>query len=100
MKFDPPEFEGNLNRDLFIEWIQALEHFFEIKVYSDERAFKVASLKLKKYASLWYENVKNQRAKEGKPRIQTWSKLKNLMTKRFSPGNYKHHLYHRVSSLS
>jgi len=25
MKIDPPEFEGNLNSDLFIEWTQALE---------------------------------------------------------------------------
>jgi len=58
MKFDPPEFEGNLNPDLFIEWTQSLERFFEVKEYSDEKAFKVAVLKLKKYASLWYENLK------------------------------------------
>jgi len=53
MKFDPPEFEGNLNPDLFIEWMQALERFFEIKEYSEEKVFKVVVLKLKKYASLW-----------------------------------------------
>jgi len=58
MKFDLPEFEGHLNPNLFIEWIQALERFFEVKDDSDEKAFKVAVLKLKKYASLWYENIK------------------------------------------
>jgi len=100
MKFDPPEFEGKLNPDLFIEWSQALEHFFEIKEYSDERAFKVAILKLKRYASPWYENAKKQRGREGKLWIRTWSKLKKLMTKRFLPDNYKHDLYLRVSSLS
>ena len=52
MKIDPPEFEGNLNSDLFIEWTQALEWFFEIKEYSDENSFKVVVLKLKEYASL------------------------------------------------
>ena len=56
-KFDPQEFEGNLNPDLFIEWMQALERFFEIKEYYDEKAFKVAVIKLKRYASLWHENV-------------------------------------------
>jgi len=71
MKFDPPEFEGNLNPDLFMEWIQALERFFEVREYYDEEAFKVAVLKLKRYASLWYENVKKQRAREGKTRIRT-----------------------------
>ena len=100
IKFDPPEFEGNLNPNLFIEWIQALERFFEVKEYSDEKAFKVVVLKLKKYASPWYENIKKQREREGKPRIKTWSKLKKLMIKRFLPDNYKRDLYLRMSSLS
>jgi len=77
-----------------------LERFFKVREYSDEKAFKVAVLKLKKYASLWYENVKKQRTREGKTRIRTWSKLKKLMTKRFLPDNYKRELYLRVSSLS
>jgi len=77
-----------------------LERFFEVREYSDEKAFKVAVLKLKNYASLWYENVKKQRTREGKTRIRTWSKLKKLMTKRFLPDNYKRELYLRVSSLS
>jgi len=83
-KFDPPEFEDNLNPDLFIEWIQAFESFFEVKEYFDENAFKVVVLKFKKYASLWYENVRKQRGREGKPRIKTWSKLKKLMTTVFA----------------
>ena len=37
-----------------------IERFFEIKEYSDEKAFKVSILKLKKYASLCYENIKKQ----------------------------------------
>ena len=96
MKIDPPKVEGNLNPDLFIKWMEALERFFEIKGYSDEKAFKVVVLKLKKYASLWYENIKMQRAREGKPRIRTWSKLKKLVTKRFLPDNYKCDLYLRA----
>ena len=100
VKFDHPKFEGNLNPDLFIELIQALERFFEVKEYFDENAFKVAILKVNKYASHWYGNVKKQSRSEGKPRIKTWLKLKKLMTKRFLPINYKRDLYLRVSSLS
>jgi len=65
MKLDPSEFEGSLDPNLFIEWIQALEQFFEIKEYSDEKAFKVVVLKLKKCASLWYENVGQGKARPG-----------------------------------
>jgi len=31
MKIYPQEFEGSLNLDLYVEWVQALERFFEIK---------------------------------------------------------------------
>ena len=51
MRFNPHVFEG-LNLNLYIEWIKSLEKFFEINEYSDEKAFKVTVLKLKKYASL------------------------------------------------
>ena len=70
MKFDPPEFEGNLNPAIFLEGNQFIERFFEIKEYTDEKAFKVVVLKLKRYASLWYENIKRQRAREGKASSQ------------------------------
>ena len=96
LKFDPPEFKGNLNPEVFLEWMQSIERFFEIKKYSDYKAFKIAILKLKKYASLWYENLKRQRSRDGKSRIKTWSKLKRLMTKRFLPDNYKRDLYLKV----
>jgi len=100
MKIDPLEFEGNLNPDLLIEWLQAVERFFKIKEYSDEKPFKVVVLKLKKYASLWYENLKKQRTRESKPQIRNWSKLKKLITKWFLPNKYKRDLYLKVSSLS
>jgi len=56
MRFDPAKFKGTLNADHYLEWLQTLERFFDIKEYSDDKAFKIVVLKIKKYASLWYEN--------------------------------------------
>jgi len=56
MEIDSPKFEGALNLDHYLEWIQPFERFFDIQEYSNKKAFNV--LKLKKYASLWYENTK------------------------------------------
>ena len=64
MKFNPHEFEGNLNLEPYREWIQALERFFEIKEYSQEKAFKISILKLKKYAFLWYENMAKEQGRQ------------------------------------
>jgi len=51
IKFDSPNFKGTLNPDIYLEWIQTVERLFEVKCYSDEKSFKVAILKVKKYAS-------------------------------------------------
>jgi len=45
--------------------MQTLKRFFKIKEHSDEKAFKVVVLKLKKCASLWYENVGQGKARPG-----------------------------------
>jgi len=62
-----------------------MDQIFEAKGYDDEKSFKIASLKLTRYASLLFENVKKQRSREGKRKINSWEKLKCLMNKRFFP---------------
>ena len=99
IKVEPPDFNGNLNPDEFLEWVQAMDRIFEAKCYNDEKSFKVASLKLTRYASLWFENIKKQRAREGKRKINSWEKLKSLMNKRFLPESYKQDIYNRLYSL-
>jgi len=58
VKFNPSEFEGMVDPDVYLEWIQTFERFFDIKAYSDKKAFNIDILKLKKYASLQYKNTK------------------------------------------
>ena len=62
---------------------------FELKDYNDEKDFKLVILKMKRYASLWYEHLKKGRAREAKSKSKTWSKFKKHMDKRFPPPSYK-----------
>jgi len=89
IKVEPPELNGNLKPDKYLE----MDRIFEAKGYNDERSFKVASLKLTRYATLWFENFKKQRAREGKRKINSWEKLKTLMNKRFLSESYKQDIY-------
>jgi len=57
-------------------------------------------LKLKRYASVWYETLKKNRARKPKSKIKIWSKLKKHMEKRFLPPSYKQELYPKITSLS
>ena len=69
--------------------VQDMERIIKIKGYLGEKAFKLAILKLKQYASLWYENLKRTRALDGKSKIKTWVKLKKHMYERFLSITYK-----------
>ena len=99
LKIDIPEFEGGLNSDDFLDWLSEIERVFEFKGYSDEKKCKIAILKFKDYASLWWENLKKKREREGKERVKSWEKLKKLMKRRFLPDNHKQDLYLKLHTL-
>ncbi|XP_074292279.1 uncharacterized protein LOC141619159 [Silene latifolia] len=71
----------------------------EYKEYDDKKQFKVAILKLTKYASLWYKNLRKQRKKEGKDKIESWIKLKKHLMRRFLPRDYEQDNYLKLQSL-
>jgi len=87
-KVDIPEFEGKLDPDDFLEWIQTVERVFEYKEVPDEQKVKIIALKLRKYASLWWTNLLTKRARQGKGKIRTWDKMKAKLKGRFLPPNY------------
>ncbi|XP_074278615.1 uncharacterized protein LOC141602208 [Silene latifolia] len=99
IKVEIPEFSGSLNPDDLLEWIRDVEKIFEYKNYNDARACKVAILKLKGYASLWYDNLKHQRLKEGKDPLRSWSKLKKKMLAKFVTKDYTQDLFIKLSNL-
>ena len=61
---------------------------------------------MKKNASIWWEHVKKQRVREGKPKIISWYKMKKKLMAKFLPVNYKqeafieYHNFRQVSSMS
>ncbi|XP_074319087.1 uncharacterized protein LOC141656020 [Silene latifolia] len=99
LKVEIPDFSGSLNPDDLLEWIRDVEKIFEFKNYNDSKAFKVAVLKLKGYASLLYDNLKQQRLREGKEPIRSWSKLKKKMLDKFVTKDYTQDLFIKFSNL-
>lgn len=59
--------------------------FIKIKGYTDEKAFKVAFLKLKDFTSLWFKCTEYNRKREKKPKMKSWAKLKRYLDEDFLP---------------
>jgi len=47
-----PEFEGQLNPDDFLDWLNTAERVFRYKEVRDDKKVKLVALKLRKYASI------------------------------------------------
>ncbi|GKV27135.1 hypothetical protein SLEP1_g36340 [Rubroshorea leprosula] len=75
IKIDIPNFEGRLQLNEFIDWLHFVARVFELKDIPDNKCVKIVAIKLKKHASIWWENLHHNREREGRSKIRTWEKM-------------------------
>ena len=85
---DVPEFEGQLDLDHFLDWLQTVERVFEYKDILDDKKVKLVGLKFRKYAFIWWANVVPKRARKEKGKIRTWTKMRGKLKSKFLPSYY------------
>jgi len=54
----------------------------------EEQKVKIVSAKLKKHASISWENLKRKRKREGKSKIKTWEKMRQKLIRKYLPPCY------------
>jgi hypothetical protein len=57
---DIPGFEGRMQLDEFIDWLNTIERIFDYKDVPDHNKVKLVAIKLQKHASIWWEHLKRQ----------------------------------------
>lgn len=67
IKIEVPEFDGRNDPYVFLDWLQTVESVFDLRDVPEDVKVKLVALKLRKYASLWWENMKKKRAQKRKP---------------------------------
>ncbi|PKU70261.1 hypothetical protein MA16_Dca019239 [Dendrobium catenatum] len=99
IKLELPEFDGRMDPDEFIGWLQSVERILDFKEVSADRIVKLVAIRLKKAASLWWENLKRSRIREGKSKIETWNKMKRELQRKYIPDQYKQDLFLKFTQL-
>ena len=64
-----PEFEGRLDPNEFLEWLQAMERAFEFKEIPEDKKVKLVGLKLRSFACLWWTSLLAKRVRQRKGKI-------------------------------
>jgi len=60
IKVEVSDFEGVVHLDEFIGWLHTIECVSDLKNIPKGGKVKLVAIKLKKYAFIWWENVKRQ----------------------------------------
>nr|XP_009785285.1 PREDICTED: uncharacterized protein LOC104233575 [Nicotiana sylvestris] len=79
--------------------IEQAEEVIADQEYSDEKKIKIVAIKLRGYASLWWETSKKERNLEGKTRICTWERMKGELRKQFLQETYEEYSYLKFHSF-
>jgi len=88
IRVEIPDFEGELQPDEFVDWLQTIKCVFEYKEIPEEHKVKIVVAKLKKHALIWWENLKRKHKCEGKSKIKTWDKMHRKLTRKYLPPQY------------
>ena len=94
-RVDLPEFSGTLQAEGFIDWLNEVERIFDYKEVPDHVKVKLVAIKLKGRASVWWEQLRRSRERQGKAKITDWEKMKG----HFLPFGYTQTLFQRLHSL-
>ncbi|KAK1306353.1 hypothetical protein QJS10_CPA10g01096 [Acorus calamus] len=98
VKVDLPEFNGQLHIEDFLDWLAAVERFFDYREVPDAKKTKLVAIKLKGGASAWWEQLQLSRTRMGKRPIQTWYRMKQLLRQRFLPVDYDQILFQQYQN--
>ncbi|KAI0501107.1 hypothetical protein KFK09_019325 [Dendrobium nobile] len=95
VKLDIPFFDGHMHIDDYLDWEKAVENFFEYMEIDPEKQVKYVACRLKGGASAWWAQILQMRQREGKGKIRSWNRMKQLLRAQFLPTDFEQILYMR-----
>ena len=94
-----PEFEGRMHADDFLDWLNTVERVFEYYDPPKRQKVKLVAIKMRKNASFWWENLKRQRQRDDKKKIETWEKMKKELKRKYLPFHYRQDIFLKIQNL-
>jgi hypothetical protein len=98
-KMDIPVYEGNLDGEELLEWIRALDTYFDYEDVEEDKKVKHAVTRLKGHATLWWDELQADRRCKGKQKIKSWDRMIAKMKVKFIPRDYQITLSRRMQNL-
>jgi hypothetical protein len=98
-KMEIPMYEGNLDVEELLDWIRALDKYFDYEDVEEDRKVKHAVTRLKGHAALWWDELQADRRCKDKQKIKSWDRMVAKMKAKFIPKDYQITLFRRMQNL-
>jgi hypothetical protein len=98
-KMDIPTYEGSLNAEELLDWIRAMDTYFDYEDIEEDKKIRHAVTKLKGHAALWWDELQADRRSKGKQKIKNWDRMIAKMKAKFIPRDYQISLFRRMQNL-
>jgi hypothetical protein len=98
-KMDILVYEGNLDVEELLDWIRALDTYFDYEDVEEDKKVKHAVTRLKGHATLWWDELQADRHCKGKQKIKSWDRMITKMKVKFIPRDFQITLFRRMQKL-
>jgi hypothetical protein len=98
-KMDILAYEGSLDAEELLDWIRALDTYFDYEDIEDDKKVRHAVTRLKGHASLWSDELQADRRCQVKHNIKSWDRMIAKMKAKFIPRDYQISVFRRMQNL-
>jgi hypothetical protein len=98
-KMDILVYEGNLAVEELLDWIRAIDKYFEYEDVEEDKKVKHVITILKGHATLWWDELQADKHCKGKKEIKIWDRMVEKMKAKFIPRDYQITLLRRMHNL-
>jgi hypothetical protein len=98
-KMDILVYEGNLDVEELLDWIRALDTYFDDEDVEEDKKVEHAVTRLKGHEALWWDELQADRRCKGKQKIKSWDRMVAKMKAKFIPKDYQITLFREMQNL-
>ena len=77
--------EGNLNVEEIMDWINALNKYFDFEEIEYKKKVIYATTRMKGHVAIWWDELHIHRERRGNSKIKYWDKMLHNIKSKFMP---------------
>ena len=95
VKLNVSPFKGRSNPDAYLDWEMKIQHAFSCNDYLEEQKVKLAATTFLDYGLVWWKKNQREMKREKGREIDTWTKMRRVMRKRYVPTSYSRTMWQK-----